>query len=199
MDLDQILKDARASDSEQSTFDYIIVGSGAGGGPLAARLAEAGKKVLVIEAGGDPITAKSDTYPNAEPGEVTRIPGYHGAATEDAELSWMFSVRHYAADKVQPKDEKYAPERVERIAMVSKSEITTKAGVFAESTYSFSSATRLVDDTGETVDASALKPGVRITVDAGNEGADRPLRTIKVWREKSKPDERSVIGPNSPP
>jgi choline dehydrogenase-like flavoprotein len=107
MDLDQILEDARASDSEQSTFDYIVVGSGAGGGPLAARLAERGKKVLVIEAGHDPIAAKSDAYPNAEPGEVTKIPGYHGAATEDAELSWMFSVRHYRDTARQNQDHKY--------------------------------------------------------------------------------------------
>ena len=34
-------------------FDYIIVGSGAGGGTLAARLAEAGRSVLLLEAGGD--------------------------------------------------------------------------------------------------------------------------------------------------
>ena len=34
-------------------FDYIVVGSGAGGGPLAANLALAGKRVLLIEAGGD--------------------------------------------------------------------------------------------------------------------------------------------------
>lgn len=33
-------------------FDAVIVGSGAGGGALAYRLAKAGKKVLIIEAGG---------------------------------------------------------------------------------------------------------------------------------------------------
>ena len=34
-------------------YDYIVVGSGAGGGPLAARLARANKRVLLIEAGQD--------------------------------------------------------------------------------------------------------------------------------------------------
>ena len=43
------------------------LGSGAGGGPLAARLAEAGKRVLLLEAGQDPIDKKSHEFPDAEP------------------------------------------------------------------------------------------------------------------------------------
>jgi len=39
-------------------YDYIIVGSGAGGLVVADRLSEAGKKVLVIERGG-PSTAET--------------------------------------------------------------------------------------------------------------------------------------------
>lgn len=36
-----------------TAYDYVIVGSGPGGGPVAANLAEAGHKVLLIDAGGD--------------------------------------------------------------------------------------------------------------------------------------------------
>ncbi|CAB3227383.1 unnamed protein product [Arctia plantaginis] len=45
-------KSVKLKDGE--TFDYIVVGSGAGGAAAAARLALAGEDVLLIEAGDDP-------------------------------------------------------------------------------------------------------------------------------------------------
>src|SRR5688572_15180301 len=39
---------------QDDEFEYVIVGAGAGGGPLAAGLARRGHRVLLLEAGGDP-------------------------------------------------------------------------------------------------------------------------------------------------
>jgi choline dehydrogenase len=79
--------------------DYIIVGSGAGGGPLAARLVEAGHRVLIIEAGG---TEESWNY---------KVPVFHGSATEDVEMRLDHFVRHYEDEVRQEKDPKYLVER----------------------------------------------------------------------------------------
>ncbi|CUA75125.1 Cellobiose dehydrogenase [Rhizoctonia solani] len=63
----------------ETSFDYIIVGSGPAGIVVADRLSEAGKKVLLIERGGPSIAATggTDTPPWPYPTNLTRfdIPG----------------------------------------------------------------------------------------------------------------------------
>jgi choline dehydrogenase len=81
------------------TYDYIVIGSGAGGGPLAANLARAGRRVLLLEAGGD---AEGLSY---------QVPAFHGFATEDPALRWDYFVRHYANDDLQRQDPKFTPQR----------------------------------------------------------------------------------------
>lgn len=49
-----------ACSPENAEYDYVVVGSGPGGGPLAANLARAGHKTLLIEAGDDE-SAEPDT------------------------------------------------------------------------------------------------------------------------------------------
>src|SRR5437763_1112860 len=83
---------------KDSDFDYIIVGSGAGGGPLAARLALGGKRVLVIEAGSNP----ADLAPTAGPREVSAVPSFNGLASEHPDLSWEFFVKHYTNPPPNP-------------------------------------------------------------------------------------------------
>jgi choline dehydrogenase-like flavoprotein len=93
--------------------DFIIVGSGAGGGTLAARLAEAGFQVLLLEAGGDPRSSIGDTPQtpqiNSLPDDYD-VPAFHAQATENSGLRWDFWVRHYADDIQQAKDPAYRAE-----------------------------------------------------------------------------------------
>jgi hypothetical protein len=73
-------------------YDYIVVGSGPGGGPLAARLGLAGNKVLVIEAGGD--IAPTDWN--------ISVPYFNSKASEDPQISWDFYVRSVSSLPVLP-------------------------------------------------------------------------------------------------
>jgi choline dehydrogenase-like flavoprotein len=95
---------------ETAEYEYIVVGSGAGGGTVAARLAEAGRSVLLIEAGGDPreLSGGDPIQPdeNRLPDDYD-VPAFHGFASENEAMRWDYFVRHYSDDATQKLDWKY--------------------------------------------------------------------------------------------
>ncbi|MGE0870805.1 MAG: GMC family oxidoreductase [Kofleriaceae bacterium] len=88
-------------DIETREFEYIVVGSGAGGGPLAANLARQGHSVLLLEAG-------------KETGGLTDslVPAFHAVATETADLAWWYFVEHYTDPTRQKTDSKRTPQGI---------------------------------------------------------------------------------------
>ena len=90
---------AQVTASNDDTFDYVVVGSGAGGGPVACNLAKAGFRVLLLEAGEAP---DNRNY---------QVPSFHGLSTEDPSMSWNYYVQHYANAGQQAKDSKVVPGR----------------------------------------------------------------------------------------
>ena len=103
---------------ETSEFDFIIVGSGAGGGPLAGRLALEGHRVLLLEAGGN--AAKQPRGPDLK---VSQVPSLHAASSEHPDLSWRFFVKHYTEPPSGQDSKWHEPDQ-------SAGEDQTHAGVF---------------------------------------------------------------------
>jgi len=88
-------------DIETRDFEFIVVGSGAGGGPLAANLARQGHSVLLLEAGAE--TGGKTEY---------NVPVLHPSATETPDLAWHYFVDHYGSKARQGQDSKDTPEGV---------------------------------------------------------------------------------------
>jgi choline dehydrogenase-like flavoprotein len=80
----------------EADCDHIVVGAGAGGGTLAARLAEAGRRVIMLEAGGDPRIANDPRLP-----DDYDVPAFHPFASENPAFRWDFFVRHDADEAQQ--------------------------------------------------------------------------------------------------
>jgi choline dehydrogenase len=90
----------RALDNDTTTtsleaYEYVIVGSGAGGAPLAARLAMAGYKVLILEAGDD--QTNTTEY---------NVPVLHSVAAEYEPMRWDYFVKHFDDEEEMRKDSK---------------------------------------------------------------------------------------------
>ncbi|KAI0446281.1 choline dehydrogenase [Xylaria telfairii] len=79
----------------QEEYEYIIVGSGPGGAPIAANLALAGHNVLLIDAGGD--------YGHLREVEA---PALANPSSERNEVSWGFFTHHYENKTLALKDRK---------------------------------------------------------------------------------------------
>ncbi|KAI1443191.1 GMC oxidoreductase [Annulohypoxylon stygium] len=69
--------------AQSSEYDYVVVGSGPGGGPLAVELAKSGHSVLLLEAGDD--LSDDPVYQNM---------GRMAEAANDPRTRWDFFVKH---------------------------------------------------------------------------------------------------------
>jgi choline dehydrogenase len=95
-----------------SEYEYVVVGSGAGGGTVAARLAEAGRRVLLLEAGGDPRLSGDPPGPDsaARLPDDYDVPAFHTLASEHPDLAWNFFVRHHDDPAANARDPKFRRE-----------------------------------------------------------------------------------------
>ena len=90
---------AHDANDKAAEYDFIIVGSGAGGGPLACNLARKKFRVLLIEAG------------DRELPKTAEIPAFHALSAEEPSISWQYFVRHYDDDTLSRQDSKWCKKR----------------------------------------------------------------------------------------
>jgi choline dehydrogenase-like flavoprotein len=76
----EIMQETQSSPIQE--FKYVIVGSGAGGRPLAANLARKGHQVLLLEAGNDQGSNLNQ-----------QVPAFHFNSTEDERMRWDYYVK----------------------------------------------------------------------------------------------------------
>ncbi|KAJ7581776.1 hypothetical protein C8J56DRAFT_1101248 [Mycena floridula] len=82
-------------DRSNATVDYVVVGAGAGGGPLAARLSDAGFSVLLIDSGHSVVDFD------------IIIPGYLGVGYSDPNVELNYTVSDYPDGFKYQKDDWY--------------------------------------------------------------------------------------------
>ncbi|CAG9984873.1 unnamed protein product [Clonostachys byssicola] len=90
-----VLGGLAAKATATAEYDYVVIGSGPGGGPLAANLAREGHSVFLIEAGGD----RGDEF-------LQQVPRLYNANAEHPEMSWQFFVSHYQ-NETQARRDRY--------------------------------------------------------------------------------------------
>ncbi|KAF7292086.1 Choline dehydrogenase [Mycena indigotica] len=135
-DADALLGLDACPDPAKANYDFIVVGAGVGGGPVASRLVKAGFSVLLVDAGHDVTTVNST------------IPFYFGRAIEDPASELNYSHSQYSLGAKFPRDGEWYP-RARALggstihnAMINHIGLTRKdfdaiAGMFNDSTWSY--------------------------------------------------------------
>ncbi|KAG6815547.1 hypothetical protein H0H87_000630 [Tephrocybe sp. NHM501043] len=77
-------------------YDFVVVGAGAGGGPLASRLAESGYSVLLVDAGHDAVNYN------------TTLPGFNLRTLEDPAIDLNYTLQEYPPDFQVKRDESWS-------------------------------------------------------------------------------------------